>query len=307
MAMLAAYCELKRVLKVQMTVMHVFHGPSASDHSCTEYRNNARRFVSDYCKRRKIDFFSNIEETSSAPKISFPDKQNESALRQFRYQIFEQLMSQANSTAERQVLLLGHHQDDALETQLLHLIRGSGLAGLQSFSEHQSPAGNQHFDGEILRPMLKFSKKDLGDFVTRYQIPCIEDPSNSGSDPLRNWLRREWLPALEAKRQGGASSLGRSIFHLGNLLSDTTGHLLMSCLAEEGVSKREFLKKTPTEKSFVMSEFMKRSGIFDFSHSHIEEFLKRLDREQKNHTFIMLGRRWTVSADWIKVSVSDVP
>ena len=53
-------------------------------------------------------------------------------------------------------ILMGHHKDDLIENFFIRMLRGSGLNGMVSFDEK--------FENEkinIIRPLLKFSKKDL--------------------------------------------------------------------------------------------------------------------------------------------------
>ncbi|RDV03013.1 tRNA lysidine(34) synthetase TilS [Sphingorhabdus pulchriflava] len=87
-----------------------------------------------------------------------------------------------------------HHADDQLETLLMRIARGSGIAGLSSIRET---------NGRIIRPLLGFTKAQLV-AVCQEQgvIPC-EDPSNANVDfdrvQIRNWLKTA-PPLLNAAR-----------------------------------------------------------------------------------------------------------
>ena len=70
-------------------------------------------------------------------------------------------------------LVLGHHMDDLIENFFLRMARGSGLKGLVSFGMN-----TQIKDINLMRPLIKFEKKDLlflSQFIFNFHI---DDPSN---------------------------------------------------------------------------------------------------------------------------------
>jgi len=70
-------------------------------------------------------------------------------------------------------LVLGHHVDDLYENFFLRMIRGSGLKGLVSLGDEA-----QIKNINLLRPLIKFDKKDLifiSKFIFKYYV---DDPSN---------------------------------------------------------------------------------------------------------------------------------
>ncbi|MEO8999401.1 MAG: tRNA lysidine(34) synthetase TilS [Rhodanobacter sp.] len=88
-------------------------------------------------------------------------------------------------------LLLGHHRDDQAETVLLKLLRGAGPEGLGGMRALR-PFGR----GQLWRPLLALSRRQLRDYVEAHQLDCIDDPSNSDTRMARNQLRHEILPRL---------------------------------------------------------------------------------------------------------------
>jgi tRNA(Ile)-lysidine synthase len=88
-------------------------------------------------------------------------------------------------------LLLGHHRDDQAETVLLKLLRGAGPEGLGGMRALR-PFGR----GQLWRPLLALSRRQLRDYVAAQQLDCIDDPSNRDTRLARNQLRHEILPRL---------------------------------------------------------------------------------------------------------------
>ena len=109
----------------------------------------------------------------------------ETELRRLRFEVFNREIIEKGN-----ILLLGHHSGDRLETFFINLLRGTRLKGLGSISKK---AGN------IFRPLLDLSKEDIVAYAKDNKIPYTEDPSNSNQDILRNWIRKTLLPLISEK------------------------------------------------------------------------------------------------------------
>jgi tRNA(Ile)-lysidine synthase len=123
----------------------------------------------------------------------------EAAARHARYAVFAQHLR----ASER--LLLGHHQDDQVETVLLKLLRGAGPEGLGGMRAER-PLGN----GVLWRPLLALPRERLRDYVRTHQLPCIHDPSNDDTRLARNHLRHDVLPLLKTHWPQATASITHS-------------------------------------------------------------------------------------------------
>lgn len=115
------------------------------------------------------------------------------AARTLRYQWFRQLQQewmQANP-GKRCVLVTAHHADDAVETMLMHLFRGTGLPGLTGIP---LKAGKPF---PLARPLLFASKFDIRQYATERAIVYREDVSNARTDYTRNAIRLQLMPVLK--------------------------------------------------------------------------------------------------------------
>jgi len=83
-------------------------------------------------------------------------------------------------------LITAHHEDDQIENFLIRLLRGSGLTGLSSMPVNVKY--NKHL--KIVRPFLKFKKKDLKYVTLNYFKTYINDPSNKDKKFLRVRIRK---------------------------------------------------------------------------------------------------------------------
>lgn len=109
----------------------------------------------------------------------------EQAAREARYSIFEKLLSDSD------LMLLAHHADDQVETVLYRLLRGSGPKGLAGIPQSR-PLGK----GELLRPLLAYTKAELKQYAIQEQLCWIEDESNDDLSFDRNFLRKKIVPVI---------------------------------------------------------------------------------------------------------------
>jgi len=98
-------------------------------------------------------------------------------------------------------IAVAHHQDDQVETLLLHWLRGGGLASMVGLQPRQH---------DIIRPLLSFTHAQTLAYCTTHQLPVLEDASNSDARFLRNRIRHELLPLLETMNQGFRETLLRN-------------------------------------------------------------------------------------------------
>lgn len=124
----------------------------------------------------------------------------ENAARQARYDLF------ARHIGHGDMLLLGHHADDQLETFFLRLLRGSGVRGLGGMPEWRTIG-----DGSLLRPWLACSRSQIRDYATAHELPWIEDESNADVQFDRNYLREQVLPLLHNRWPQAGNSIARSM------------------------------------------------------------------------------------------------
>jgi tRNA(Ile)-lysidine synthase len=136
----------------------------------------------------------------------------EAAARDARYALL------ADELGPGECLLTGHHEDDQLETVLLQLFRGAGLAGLAAM-----PAIAPFAGGWLARPLLSRSRAELEAWARSQELSWIDDDTNSDESLDRNYLRRQVLPLIHSRWKGVGSAVSRSARHAaeGQRLLDT--------------------------------------------------------------------------------------
>ena len=114
----------------------------------------------------------------------------EHAARELRYQALEELAD----CWQTKVLAVAHTADDQVEELLLRLLRGGGRKALSGMALRS---------GTLLRPLLGVSKQELLVYLAEKQIVFCHDSSNDDRQFLRNRIRLELLPLLEAEYDPG--------------------------------------------------------------------------------------------------------
>jgi tRNA(Ile)-lysidine synthase len=98
------------------------------------------------------------------------------------------------------LIATGHTLTDQAETVLLRLLRGAGARGLGGIPARR---------GKYIRPLIDRSRREVLDYLTAAGAAFLEDPSNASPRFLRNRVRHELAPALEALAPGAEQRLAR--------------------------------------------------------------------------------------------------
>jgi tRNA(Ile)-lysidine synthase len=90
----------------------------------------------------------------------------------------------------------GHTLDDQAETVLMHLLRGSGLAGIAGMHPRSRWPSAGHDALAVVRPLLFLRRADTEGYCRAAGWQPVEDVSNRSPEFLRNRTRRDLLPEL---------------------------------------------------------------------------------------------------------------
>jgi tRNA(Ile)-lysidine synthetase-like protein len=114
----------------------------------------------------------------------------QAAARAARYEFLERALVETG----RHTVCLGHTADDVVEGAVLHLLRGSGLAGLRGMPERRGP---------FVRPLLGVWRAEIEAYLAARGIEPLRDPSNADVERFaRARVRHLILPQLERDRPG---------------------------------------------------------------------------------------------------------
>ncbi|HVW23100.1 MAG TPA: tRNA lysidine(34) synthetase TilS [Candidatus Saccharimonadales bacterium] len=109
---------------------------------------------------------------------------SEAQARRERYKFLRRVQAASGARA----IITAHHQDDALETAILNMLRGTGPRGLSALAERH----------DLHRPLLKLRKQDILEHAQAHDLVWREDSTNEDERYTRNYVRRQLVPRLDA-------------------------------------------------------------------------------------------------------------
>lgn len=177
----------------------------------------------------------------------------EAAAREARYTLL------AGALEPGEVLLTAQHRDDQVETLLLQLFRGAGLAGLAGMPTI-APFG----PGRLARPLLETSRDDIEHYARARKLRWIEDPTNAQPLLARNYLRNEVMPGISVRWPGVDVAIARSAAHAATaqvLLADVARGDLERAADGAGLNVAVLRTLSPARRRNALRAFLAREGV----------------------------------------------
>lgn len=140
---------------------------------------NDENLVKETAHKLNLEFRvkrASMDDYAKAHKISAED-----AGRRLRYEFFNELASQY----ENSKIAIAHNKNDQAETLLMRMIRGTGLDGMVAMDFR---------NGNIIRPILSFSKDEIISYLDSNLIAYAIDKTNLSNDYTRNYIRNLIMP-----------------------------------------------------------------------------------------------------------------
>lgn len=267
---LARYFLAKReTMNLKLYAVHVNHMLRGEEAARDE------EFVQSFCRQWNIPLhveYRDIKKESREKKCS-----EEEAGRIARYECFEKYAGeyQCNKIA------VAHHQNDAAETILFRMVRGTGAQGM---------AGILPVNGKIIRPFLCLSREEITDILKEIPQDYVNDSTNKSEDYSRNYIRHRILPEMESinkKATAHISELGIQMQELLEYIAPKMKVLYEAVIVrkEEGelfLPEEAFRDRTLFEKKEILRRmlFEKAGHQKDISLVHIEQLLFLMDNKE---------------------------
>ena len=239
MAMLDLLRKYTQEVSFSLCAVHVHHGIRG------EEADRDETLVRDTCRSWGIPFLSyhypvpelsrkwkmGTEETGrKVRQEAFVRAKND--FRELQGKAFSRKTEGGENPLEYRIAL-AHNENDAAETLIHNLCRGTGLKGL---------AGILPVRDGIIRPVLCLNKQEIVNYLMEEHIPYITDSTNLTEEYTRNRIRHKILPLLENEVNQG------SIRHMAETAQ-------LAAQAEEYLSRQGML---------LLKEYMQpgENGIF---------------------------------------------
>jgi len=226
----------------------------------------------------------------------------EAAARAARYAAFEAVLGPGD------LLILGHHADDQVETVVMNMLRGSERPGLQGM-----PSDRVVGQASLVRPFLKVERARLIAYAESHGLEWIEDPSNARVQHDRNFLRHDVLPTLDQRFLGWRRRIKTALARdesFGQAVDEAVSRDLEVCLDGLGLRVDRLIKHSHARQRMILRRFLGERCPQQPSGRAIDEFLDQLQSKKARGRAELLVGDWTLDSDrgWIfLVSQKDAP
>lgn len=270
LALVHALAQLRDTLGVRLYAAHLDHGlrPGESEADA--------EFVRQAMDDLRVPLFS-----EKADVARFREKRRlsvEDAARQVRYRFLARVFEEVDADA----VAVGHNLDDQAETVLMHVLRGSGLAGLRAMTA----VFERSVDGvpvTIFRPLLRVPKLDTVAYCSENGLSPRFDESNLSEDMTRNRIRMNLMPLMKTYNPSIESSLGRlaeSVSHdfdfIAQAVDRAAGDTISHRASGVTLDRPAFAKLHPSIQRHLLRRGVEAvaGAPTDLEFSHVEEMVR---------------------------------
>ena len=266
--------ELREKLRITLHIAHLNHKLRGAESEADA------RYVSELAHHLGIP--ATTEERDVKAYQARQHISLEEAAREVRYTF----LSQVAQAIRAEEAAAGHTADDHTETILMHLVRGTGIKGLQGLKPRTQwqLAGNSI---TIVRPLLQISREETAEYCRQHHLAPRIDTSNLSLSPLRNRIRHQLLPLLKSYNPQVAEALQRTA----RIASDDLGFIDQQCLQlwaeiaqKQGnaiiIDKQRLLKSPSVLRRYLLRMSIEKlvGNIKDIEMRHIEDIMSILTK-----------------------------
>lgn len=245
-------------------------------------------FVSGLANHLKVPFFSqsfNTEVVARQEGISI-----EMAARDLRYAWFEEIRSKNKFNW----IVVGHHQDDLIETFMLNMSRGTGIRGL---------SGIKNVSGKVVRPMLFASRSEINDYAVQRSLIYRTDSSNRDQTIPRNKIRLNIIPLFEEINPAFRKNVVRTIDNLSatekiylSAIGMARNELVSTAIHGTLISIKKLVNlETPSAFLFELI------SPYGFNNDQVNDIVKALEG-QSGTTFLSGTHRLIVDREYLIIN-----
>lgn len=221
------------------------------DHGIREDSSLDRQLVQKFAAQHGLPFV--YHEGGLDPDTS------EEAARKARYEFLHRVREAAGA----QAILTAHHHDDALETAVHNLLRGTGRKGLSSLSNTL----------HVKRPLLHIPKDQLKAYAEEQGLKWREDITNEDIRYIRNYIRHNILPRLTLAQKAELLDHIQKARQLNQEIDIRIAKFLQSHGPNGKLVRKKFIGLPHVVAREVMAGWLRQNGIRQFDRKLLERLV----------------------------------
>jgi tRNA(Ile)-lysidine synthase len=226
----------------------------------------------------------------------------EEAAREVRYAFFGEVAASLGTD----LVGVGHTADDQIETILMRLIRGTGIAGLRGM---QPLSTLRLADGSclrVIRPLLKVRREETESYCLVHKLSPRTDSSNLLPDRLRNRVRSQLIPLLRQYnpdiddallRLADAASIDMA--YIEREIAKLGGSVVQEQHDRVLIDKKEFLRLEPATKRHLLRSAIQHllGDLQDIEAVHIDNLVEAMSKPAGKRLSLPRGLTFHVDYD----------
>ncbi len=184
---------------------------------------------------------------------------SEDVARRARYEFLHNVRRASGAKA----IITAHHHNDALETAVLNMLRGTNRKGLTALRSRTN----------IHRPILHIAKDDIRRYAQDQGLVWREDSTNTDIRLLRNYIRHKILPQLAPEDRQRLGEVIKRMHQVNDDLDEQLLHFLHLQSKGGTVDRRQFNRLSHAVSREVMAAWLRQQGIRDFDQKTLERLV----------------------------------
>ncbi len=249
------------------------------NHMIREEAIDDQRFVENFCKKIGVSFYAksiDVQKIANNKKIG-----TEEAGRNARYEFFDEILEKENANK----IAIAHNKNDKIETIIMNMLRGSGIAGLKGIE----PIKNNKY----IRPLIECERFEIEEYCAKNGIEPRIDRTNFENVYTRNKVRNIVIPFI---KQEFNPNIIQTMDRLSDLVKEEDEYLekLVETKYNDYVEKEDKVQIIMNLKDFNTEEKVIKSRLLLYTISrllgttkgiekiHIEDIIKLCEKNIGN-------------------------
>ncbi len=211
-----------------------------------------RKFVATLSQKYNLPF--EFEEGHLGSSVSEEEARNQ------RYAFLQKIRKKYNALA----VVTAHHHDDAMETAVFNILRGTNRKGVVALSSSET----------ICRPLLGKTKLDIVEYAEKNNLVWREDSTNNTDAYTRNWIRHNVMSKLSNAQRQQLTKTHSEIRRLNTELDAAVKNQLSAIqLQPSSIDRKKLLALPHTVAAEVMAEWLRENNYSDFDKKTINKLV----------------------------------
>lgn len=274
MALAGLLLGLRRLHHWDLQLWHGDHGWHAGSAAIASE-------LAGWCQQQQLPL--RISQANVAGKNSQASG-GEAEARRWRYAALAETataLAQAHPPMPCRRVVCAHSASDKAETLLLHIARGTDLAGLGSLRIDRALDAVEDHTLRLVRPLLGFSRQETATICRDLNLPIWLDPSNADPNFSRNRIRQEVLPVLNDLHPGCEQRMAALSERLSQV-QDTQEILLDLSLETLGeghkLNRIKYASLPQTARRSLLAHWIKVRGGMTLSNRQLDELVTAISK-----------------------------